>query len=122
MQYKTQLVAARKRVDGLIAQPIEQRDHDAVLSAVNQMVAVIPTSGPLANASAAGIVRGDPNALNCVLIARLTAQLREQAGLLGSTFTAALTAHRPLSESELFAQERAKGRIDELRRPDKLPA
>jgi hypothetical protein len=112
---QTQLVAARKRVDGLIAQPIEQRDHDAVLSAVNQMVAVIPNFGPLANASAAGIVRGDPNALNCVLIARLTAQLREQAGLLGSTFTAALTAHRPLSESELFAQERAKGRIDELR-------
>jgi diguanylate cyclase (GGDEF)-like protein len=112
---QTQLVAARKRVDGLIALPIEQRDHDAVLSAVNQMVAVIPNFGPLANASAAGIVHGDPNALNCVLIARLTAQLREQAGLLGSTFTAALTAHRPLSETELFAQERAKGRIDELR-------
>ena len=112
---KTQLVAARERVDALIAQPIEQRDHDAVLGAVNQMIAVIPNFGPLANASGAGIVRGDPNALNCILIARLTAQLREQAGLLGSTFTAALTAHRPLSETELFAQERAKGRIDELR-------
>jgi diguanylate cyclase (GGDEF)-like protein len=112
---QTQLVAARKQVDGLIAQPIDQRGHDAVLSAVNQMVAVIPNFGPLANASAAGIVRGDPNALNCILIARLSAQLREQAGLLGSTFTAALTAHRPLSETELFAQERAKGRIDELR-------
>jgi len=112
---QTRLVAARKQVDGLIAQPIEQRDHDAVLSAVNQMIAVIPNFGPLANASAAGIVRGDPNALNCVLTARLTAELREQAGLLGSTFTAALTARRPLSETELFAQERAKGRIDELR-------
>jgi diguanylate cyclase (GGDEF)-like protein len=112
---ETQLVAARKQVDGLIAQPIEHRDHDAVLSAVNQMVAVIPNFGPAANASAAGVVRGDPNALNCILTARLTAQLREQAGLLGSTFTAALTAHRPLSETELFAQERAKGRIDELR-------
>ena len=112
---ETQLVAARKQVDGLIAQPIEHRDHDAVLSAVNQMVAVIPNFGPAANASAAGVVRGDPNALNCILTARLTAQLREQAGLLGSTFTAALTAHRSLSETELFAQERAKGRIDELR-------
>jgi diguanylate cyclase (GGDEF)-like protein len=112
---QAQLVAARKQVDSLIAQPIEKRDHDAVLSAVNQMIAVIPNFGPLANASGAGIVRGDPNALNCVLTARLTAQLREQAGLLGSTFTAALTAHRPLSEAELFAQERAKGRIDELR-------
>ena len=112
---QTQLVTARKQVDALIAQPLERRDHDAVLSAVNQMVAVIPNFGPLANASSAGVVRGDPNALNCVLTARLTAQLRETAGLLGSTFTAALTAHRPLSEAELFAQERAKGRIDELR-------
>ena len=112
---QTQLAAARKQVDGLIAQPLEQREHDAVLSAVNEMIAVIPSFGPLANASSAGVVRGDPNALNCVLVARLTAQLREQAGLLGSTFTAALTAHRRLSETELFAQERAKGRIEELR-------
>jgi diguanylate cyclase (GGDEF)-like protein len=112
---QTQLAAARKQVDHLIAQPIAHRDHDAVLSAVNQMIAVIPNFAPLANAGASGIVHGDPDALNCILIALLTAQLREQAGLLGSTFTASLTARRPLSEDELFAQERAKGRIDELR-------
>jgi diguanylate cyclase (GGDEF)-like protein len=111
---QTRLLAARQRVDRLIAEPKERRDHQAVLDAVNQMIAVIPSFWPAVNASATAVVRGDPDALNCVLVARLSAELREQAGLLGSTFTAALTAQRTLSEAELFAQERAKGRIEEL--------
>jgi diguanylate cyclase (GGDEF)-like protein len=112
---RTQLSAARREVDRMIALPKVQRDHEAILSVVGEMVEVIPHFWPLANSYATNVARGDPDALNCVLVARLTADLREQAGLLGSVFTAALSANRPLSETELFAIERVRGRIDALR-------
>jgi diguanylate cyclase (GGDEF)-like protein len=112
---RTQLSAARRDVDRMIALPKVQRDREAILSAVGEMVEVIPHFWPLANSYATNVARGDPDALNCVLVARLTADLREQAGLLGSVFTAALSANRPLSEAELFAIERVRGRIDALR-------
>jgi diguanylate cyclase (GGDEF)-like protein len=112
---RAQLTVARREVDRMIALPKVQRDREAILNAVGKMVEVIPHFWPLANANATTVARGDPDALNCVLVARLTADLREQAGLLGSVFTAALSANRPLSEAELFAIERVRGRIDALR-------
>jgi diguanylate cyclase (GGDEF)-like protein len=112
---RAQLTVARDDVDRLLAMPKPQRDHHSISGAVNQMIDVIPTFTPVVNASAATVVEGDPASLNCLLVARLSSDLREQAGQLGSVFTAALSANRPMDEEEIFRLERTGGRIDELR-------
>jgi len=112
---RAQLTVARNDVDRLLAMPKPQRDRHSISGAVNQMIDVIPTFAPVVNASAATVVEGDPTSLNCLLVAQLTADLREQAGQLGSEFTAALSANRPMNEEEIFSLERTGGRIDELR-------
>jgi len=109
------LAAARANIDRLIQKPLAQRTDRELEEAVDRMVDVIPQFSSVTDASTAEIVKGDPDSLNCLMVARLAATLREQAGLLGSRFTPALASHRPLTEREQLAIELTRGRIDQLR-------
>ena len=109
------LTAARANIDRLVAQPLPSRGNIALTSAVDRMIAVIPEFLPVVSARTATITRGDADALNCLILARLAADLREYAGQLGSRFTGALAFHRMLTMDEQFAIERTHGRIEQLR-------
>ncbi|MBK5169368.1 diguanylate cyclase [Burkholderia sp. R-70211] len=109
------LSAARSSVDQLAHRPRAQRGDPALWGAVNRMIGLIPEILPVVTTRMSGVVKGDTDALNCVFVARLTADLREQAGQLGSRFTGALAVHRQLIDDERLAIERTQGRIDQLR-------
>lgn len=109
------LSAARANIDRLVVQPLRARGNLALTDAVDRMIAVIPEFLPVVNARTASIARGDANALNCLVLARLAADLREYAGQLGSRFTGALALHRTLTMDEQLAIERTYGRIEQLR-------
>lgn len=112
---QTDLAAARSNVDRLARLARPQRDDHALQGAVNSMIAIIPEFMPIVTINTATAIKGDPNALNCMLVGRLTADLREQAGQLGSHFTSALTLRRPLTGDEQLGIERTRGRIEQLR-------
>jgi diguanylate cyclase (GGDEF)-like protein len=112
---RASLAAARANVDRLIALPLRARESGALTDAVDRMIAVIPELFPVVNLRTATVGRGDPDALNCLLLARLAADLREYAGQLGSRFTGALALRRALTPEEQFAIERTRGRIEQLR-------
>ncbi|MCT7307419.1 GGDEF domain-containing protein [Ralstonia sp. CHL-2022] len=112
---QTHLAAARANIDRLTALPLRSRSSSDLADGVNRMIAVIPEFLPIVNARTANITRGDPDVLNCLTLARLSADLREYAGQLGSRFTGALAMHRMLTFEEQLAIERTQGRIDQLR-------
>ena len=109
------LASARQNIDRLIAEPLRSRDSHELANAVDRMIAVIPEFLPVVNIRTASITRGDPDVLNCLTLARLSADLREYAGQLGSRLTGALAMHRMLTADEQYAIERTQGRIDQLR-------
>jgi len=111
---QTDLAVQRERVDALVRVPRDQRTPEALADCVNGMVAVIPDLLPAINASAADVIHNEPVTLDSILIARLAAELREYAGLLGSQFTVALARHRGLTPVELLHIERTRGRVDQL--------
>ncbi|MFM0593507.1 GGDEF domain-containing protein [Paraburkholderia dilworthii] len=112
---RSELADARANADRLIDLPLASRRERALTGAVDRMIGIVPQFAPAINALAANVVKGDAGALNCLILATLSADLREYAGQLGSHFTAALTARRPLDEDDQLAIERTEGRIDQLR-------
>jgi len=111
----TVLALARKGVDDLILLPRQARSADVLDKAVNRMADDIPIIAGIADATAADIVSGDAAILDYLRIARLSASLREQAGLLGSRFTGALASNRQLTDEEQQQVFRSKGRVEQLR-------
>lgn len=111
---QTDLAVQREQADALIRLPREQRSAEALAGIVNGMVAVIPDLLPAINSSGADVIQSEPGTLDDVLVARLAAELREYAGLLGSQFTVALATHHQLTSVELLHIERTRGRIDQL--------
>lgn len=109
------LVLARAEVDRTTALPKAQRSPEALRAAVYGMVAVVPMLAPLVSALAGEAQEACPVLADDVQGARLSAELREYAGLLGSHFTAALARQQPFTREERALVERTRGRIDELR-------
>ncbi|MDE2453016.1 MAG: diguanylate cyclase, partial [Burkholderiales bacterium] len=91
------------------------RTPQAIGAAVRDMVALVPRLAPLVSLLANEAQQSLPELGDDVQGARLTAELREYAGLLGSQFTAALTRRGRFSSGERLAIERTRGRVDELR-------
>ena len=60
------------------------------------------------------VMRNQSDASDMMALAILAGELREQAGLLGSTFTPALSRHRALNDADQLKIERVLGRIEEL--------
>jgi len=113
------LVQARAQVDRLSAQPpnlaLAQRSGDQIREAVQAMVALVPRLSPAMTLFADEAQQADPALAPAVWGARMAAELRENAGLLGSLFTPALTRQLPFTVLEQERVDQAIGRIDELR-------
>ncbi len=109
------LAAASANVDLLVQRPREMRSDAAVRDAVERMTRVIEDFIPIISSSISVISQGAPDALRYVALARLAADLREAAGLLGSRFTAPLTSGKTLGEADQRTIEKTLGRIDQLR-------
>ena len=108
------LAEARQDVDRLIAAPRDQRSGQMLWDAVSAMVRIIPQWQASLAANAGLVMRSEANAPSLLTLALLASELREQAGLLGSTYTPALSQRRQLTDEEQFRIERVLGRIDEL--------
>lgn len=106
---------ARAEVDRIASLPRPGRQPQAIRSVVHDMVAVVSTLAPATIALANQLQQGLPVLEDVANGALLTAELREQAGLLGSHFTAALASKQPFTPAERSAIERTQGRIDQLR-------
>jgi len=109
------LAQARAAVDRLLALPLDAREPQAIRSAVAGMVAVVPMLAPAVELLVHDATQGLPRLSDAVQGARLTAELREYTGLLGSHFTAPLARREPFTPAERAAIERTRGRIDQLR-------
>ncbi|CAB3920880.1 GGDEF domain-containing protein [Achromobacter ruhlandii] len=109
------LLKAREDADALIASPRAEMSGQHVLDVVDGMVALVPEL-QMAMADSVGVVmQHELDAPQLLTPALLASDLREQAGLLGSTFTPALAKQRRLTEADQFRMERVLGRIDQLR-------
>ena len=109
------LAQARADVDRLTAAPKAARTSQQISAVIHEMVAVIPRLAPVVSRLANEAQTSYPAIGDDVQAARLSAELREYAGLLGSHFTAALARQQPLTRAEHDEIEHTKGRIDELR-------
>ncbi len=114
LRIRQALAQARQDVDQLIATPRHQRSGQMLWDTVSAMVRIIPQWQTSLAANAGLVMRSEANAPSLLTLALLASELREQAGLLGSTFTPALSRHRKLTAEEQFRIERVLGRIDEL--------
>lgn len=109
------LEAARAGVDRVLAMPKSARDPAQLRAAVHGMVRVVPLLAPIVDGFAAEAQAALPALAEDVQGARLAAELREYAGLLGSHFTAPLTRRAAFTLQERLQVERTLGRIDQLR-------
>lgn len=108
------LAEARAAVDRVAAAPRDQRTPQAIGNAVQGMVALVPMLVPVNNLLATETWQNYPALTDDVQAARLAAELREFAGLLGSHFTGALARQRPFTAEERRAIEQTRGRIYQL--------
>lgn len=109
------LSRARASVDQALALPRERRTHAMIHQAVYGMVAVVPLLAPLSNASARASLSAYPALGEEVHGASLATDLRDQAGLLGSHFTAAIVTGRRFSVQERRSIDETRGGIEQLR-------
>ncbi|MBP0596836.1 diguanylate cyclase [Herbaspirillum sp. LeCh32-8] len=109
------LVPARAAVDRVALQPVNQRTHLYVASAVSGMVDMIPVmvrvTGELANI----VDQSDPDLRDGLAGVRAAASLREYAGQIASRLTPSMITRRPLDSDEVIEIGRLYGRIDLLR-------
>ena len=114
-QLKSELTAARVQVDRLAAMPRAARDDRALENVLHRMFSIVDGFSPVAVSQTSAVARGDPNTMNCLIISRLAADLREHAGRLGSRFTSALAMRRQLTIDEKLSIAQTHGRIDQIR-------
>jgi len=105
---------ARANVDRLLAVPLAERSADTLDRTIVAMADVIPEFDPLARATLTDIVNANLRVSVPLLTTQQAAQMREQAGLLGSRFTGALGARRALTDAEQQRIEATRGRVDQL--------
>ncbi len=113
--FQSALKLARVAVDQQAALPLAQRQPDALRQSVRGMVELVPLLAPAITVLTDDAQLADPTLGSSVWAARLSAELREYAGQLGSLFTPALTRQQRFTPEELAAIERVKGRIEQLR-------
>lgn len=109
------LLKAREDADALIKAPRDTVSGYSVLTVVNGMVALVPELQAAMADSVGVVMQNEADAPSLLSLALLASDLREQAGLLGSTFTPALAKQRQLTDSDEYRIERVLGRIDQLR-------
>lgn len=115
MALRQALGQARERVDQLSGRPGAERTGEDIHACVQAMVDLVPRLSPAMTLFADEAQHVEPALAPAVWGARMAAELRERAGLLGSLFTSALTRQLPFTVLEQERIDQATGRIDELR-------
>ncbi|WP_420994750.1 ATP-binding protein [Cupriavidus sp. 30B13] len=95
-----QLRDARAAIDRLVQVPRPVRSTDGLCTVLGTMFTATADIMRISDEVMFDLIRAEPLTAEHVGIARLTAELREQAGRAGSVFTPALTARRSLSADE----------------------
>ena len=114
-----QLAKARLTVDAVLAMPLTERaanDGAMTRQPIREMFAVIDTLLEAVTVLSSDAEKAYPELSLSLAGARLAAELRENAGRLGSQFTAALASHGPLGAQELRDIPVLRGRIEQLQR------
>ncbi|CAA7616112.1 Sensor protein barA [Magnetospirillum sp. LM-5] len=109
-----QLVTARRMIDDLASRPRANRNDTEVTAAVTAMIDVLPLLAPGLNVIENNLAQADPQLINYVSIARLSTEMRDYAGQLGSVFTAAFVGRRPLNQAEQARIDTLLGTIGSL--------
>jgi len=113
-QTHAQLRAARAHIDRLVQLPRPGRSTDRLCTVLSTMFTATTDIMQISDEVMFDLIRAEPLTAEHAGIARLTAELREQAGRAGSVFTPALTARRALSVDEQRALWTETGRIRAL--------
>ncbi|CAB5511334.1 hypothetical protein LMG26857_00621 [Achromobacter anxifer] len=109
------LLDARASADEAIATPRASVSGFNLWTVVGDMVALVPELRAAMSDGIGLVARNQSEDFDLLTLALLAGELREQAGLLGSTFAPALTKRRTLTNNDQLRIERVIGRIDELR-------
>ncbi|KGD90391.1 diguanylate cyclase [Achromobacter sp. RTa] len=109
------LLDARDGADRAIAAPRASISGFTLWTVVGDMVALVPELRATMSDGIGLVARNQGEDFDLLTLALLAGDLREQAGLLGSTFAPALTKRRTLTASDQLRIERVVGRIDKLR-------
>ncbi len=108
------LARVRQKVDRLLQEKLSNRSSAELNGVIAELIAVVPKLAPALNATEAAMARADPAITNLVTIARLSTEMRDYAGQLGSVFTAALIGKRPLTGDETALLEHINGYVAAL--------
>lgn len=109
------LAAARRDIDALAARPRGERAATQLDAVLEQMFALVPQVLATVQRSTAAAEQAYPRISPLLAKARLTVELREYAGRLGSGLTVALTRQRPLTPAEQARLQFLRGQIHQLR-------
>ncbi|WP_410499959.1 diguanylate cyclase [Chitinibacter sp. S2-10] len=108
------LTLVRQSVDETIGKVPIDRKPDEVRSVIEQMIAVIDDLTPAITLLSNDVLAYFPSATNRLTAARLTANLREYAGQLGSQLATVLVKQQLLTLPERLNIESLRGRIELL--------
>ncbi|KPF70352.1 hypothetical protein IP84_00955 [beta proteobacterium AAP99] len=117
-QARLELSRARSNVDRVATLPELERTapgSSITREPIDQMFGVIDTVFSAVTLLSGAAERAHPDLAMPLVAARYSAELRENAGRLGSQFTTALATQRPLGERERRDIPRLEGRILQLR-------
>ncbi|VVP55081.1 ATP-binding protein [Pseudomonas fluorescens] len=106
------LAQARSRVDELTAQSLLGRNGDKLDAVIAGMIAIATQTSPIVRRIAQPVERYGTDLNDAVVAARVAAELREQAGQLGSQFTRALARHEALTPEKSTVIDRIMGQLD----------
>jgi len=109
---ESNLVQARFRVDELIAQTLAERTGDRLDAVSFGMIAIASQMSPIVRQIARPAERYGTDLSDAIVAAWVAAELREQAGQLGSLFTRALARHEGLTPEKSTAIDRIMGQLD----------
>jgi hypothetical protein len=88
------LAEVRQSIDSLLAQPRTSRTEAQLNGVVNRLIAIIPELSPGLNVMEATLAQADPSLTSLITAARLTTEIRDLGGQLGSVFTAPIAGNR----------------------------
>ena len=111
---KDRLAEARENLDALRLRARADRPAASILASFDRLSTVIPQLSGIAETSASGVIRENADVQSYLLVARISALLREHAGLMASQYAPALIAKRALNEREIFDIARTRGKIEQL--------
>ncbi|OEZ60070.1 diguanylate cyclase [Duganella sp. HH105] len=115
------LGAARLAVDQLAALPPAERTPERLTATVERMFQLVPLALDAVTSYTRASEQVYPRIARILMKARLTVELREFAGRLGSALTVPLAAPRPLTEADHQRLQFLRGRIEQLRQLIKIP-